>query len=295
MLAIGGLAIAKAQELLRKAVRVAALSFEALDGIPDALHPQLHLLRGQKGQIETAKAMRQELKGASKPPQERHHNRVQDPYSLRCIPQIHGPSYDSIAHASSIITRELNAVTDNPLVFIDEESIVSGGNFHGQALAMAFDVAAMALSELSNVSERRLELLLNPAFSGLNAFLAPKEGIQSGYMAAQYLSASLVNKNKLLANPSCTDSIPGNVGIEDHVSMGMTSANKLKEIVENLEVVLSTELVAAGQAFHLQNRQPKGKGTKKSYEFLREKVTPLNDDRIISYDIEKGTEVLASL
>jgi histidine ammonia-lyase len=194
-----------------------------------------------------------------------------------------------------VIENELNAATDNPLVFVEHEWVLSGGNFHGQPLAMAFDIAAMAIAELGNISERRLELFLNPHLSGLNAFLATDEGINSGYMAMQYLSASLVNENKLLANPACTDSIPGNVGIEDHVSMGMTSARKLKRLVHNVKVILSIEMLAAAQAIDLRKKKPLGKGTQKIYDAIRKFVPPLYDDRIIAKDVEESVKIFEQI
>jgi len=299
MLSVGGLSLAHAQQILVNADKIAALSFEALEGLPDALNPLIHHARGQPGQIHSAKALLNELKGSylfdpNCPHLKRR--RVQDPYSLRCAPQIHGPSYDAIQYAIQVIERELNSATDNPLVFMETGQILSGGNFHGQALALAFDIASMALSEIANVSERRLELLLNPHMSFLPTSLSPQEGLHSGYMAIQYLSASLVNENKLLANPSCTDSIPGNVGMEDHVSMGMTSARKLKRIVSNTRVVLAIEMLAAAQAVDLRGVAPMiGKGTKKTYAVLRSFVAPLTEDRIVSYDVDQAVAAFGEL
>lgn len=287
MLAVGGLALVEAKKLLDWSDKITALTFEGFKGSLDALDPLIHAIRGHTGQMESARNILSELEGSKQ-----KSKRVQDPYSLRCAPQIHGASRDTVRYACNVIETELNSVTDNPLVFVSEQKILSGGNFHGQYLAMAFDIAAIAISELANVSERRLEQLLNPYLSGLPAFLAPDEGVNCGYMAAQYLSASLVNENKLLANPSCTDSIPGNVGIEDHVSMGMTSARKLKQIVHNTQVVLTIEMVAAAQAIDLRKIKHLGKGTKKTYKALRSKVPPLKNDRIISEDIQKAIQLI---
>ncbi|MBA2728289.1 MAG: histidine ammonia-lyase, partial [Parachlamydiaceae bacterium] len=288
MLSVGGLALISALNILNQADRIAALSFEGLLGHTDALHPEVHHLRGQIGQIESATQLRKELEGSSLYDPDAKHIHIQDPYSLRCIPQIHGPSRDSISHASQIISRELNSLTDNPLVFADEGIVVSGGNFHGQALAMAFDIASIAISEIGNVSERRLDLLLNPRMNGLTAFLSPHPGINSGYMTLQYLSASLVNENKLLANPSCTDSIPGNANIEDFVSMGMTSARKFKKIVENVKVILTAEMLAATQAIDLRKPKTLGKGTSATYRTVRISIPMLIEDRIIQNDLEVG-------
>lgn len=295
MLAVGALAIVEAQKINRKADQIAALSFEGLLGNVDALNPLLNAARKQPGQIETARQVREELKGSSLwNPKQKH--KLQDPYSLRCVPQIHGPCKEAVAYCTAVIERELNAATDNPLVFADQKLLLNGGNFHGEPLALAYDFAAMALSELANVSERRLEVLLNPNLSGLAPFLTPHGGLNSGYMAAQYLSASLVNQNKLLANPACIDSIPGNAGIEDHVSMGMTSARKLRDLVKHVSVVLSIEMLAAAQAVDLRKRKRKlGEGTFKTYSALRERVPMLEEDRIIAEDVKKAVEVFYKL
>lgn len=292
MLSVGGLALVEARKLVNKADQITALTYEGMNACLDALNPSIHELRGQKGQMISARCILEELKDSylSEPNQQKL--KVQDPYSLRCAPQIHGASRDAVSYACQIIEKELNAATDNPLVFVEQEKVLSGGNFHGQPLALAFDFAAMAMSEIGNVSDRRLELLMNPQHSGLPAFLTLKEGIHSGYMAFQYLSASLVNENKLLANPACTDSIPGNVGIEDHVSMGMTSARKLKRIVQNVRTILAIEMIAAAQAIDLRKVKRLGIGTKKTYETIRSVVPMLTADRIISEDLEQALKVL---
>ncbi|MCB0339699.1 MAG: histidine ammonia-lyase [Bdellovibrionales bacterium] len=295
MLSIGSLALYDALELLDKAEKITALTFEGFGGLEPALDPLVHSVRGHPGQIESAKRILRELKGSDLFSPKFKKVRVQDPYSLRCAPQVHGASRDALLYAKQVIERELNAATDNPLVFVGKEKIISGGNFHGQPLAIAFDLASIAVSELSNISERRLELLLNPHLSCLPAFLSPKAGLHSGYMAAQYLSASLVNENKLLANPSSTDSIPGNVGIEDHVSMGMTSAKKFRKIVENCSVVLGVELLAASQAVELRSNKKLGSGTRKTLQTLRKYVPSLLHDRVISNDVEQSLFALREL
>lgn len=294
MLAVGGLALNVGRKLIKKADQITALTYEALNASPNSLNPLIHEIRGQQGQIDSARQILSELHG-SYLHKSKSRTWAQDPYSLRCAPQIHGPSRDAIHYCSQIIEKELNAVTDNPLVFTVPSKILSGGNFHGQDLAMAFDFAAIALAEIGNVSERRLELLLNPNMSHLPAFLVAEEGINSGYMAAQYLSASLVNENKLLANPSCTDSIPGNAGIEDHVSMGATSARKLKRIANNVCVILAIEMLAASQAIDLRKAKPLGQGTSKIYKAVRRKIPMLKNDRIISEDIAKAVDVFTHL
>jgi len=292
MLAVGGLALYESTKLFEKANQIAALTYEAMSASPAGLNPLIHEARGQQGQIISARAILNQLEGSYLHDSDRKLLRVQDSYSLRCAPQVHGPSYEALQHAKKIIEIELNAATDNPLVFTEESQILSGGNFHGQALAMAFDIACIGLAELGNISERRLELLLNPHMSGLPAFLSLDEGLHSGYMVLQYLSASCVNENKLLANPSCTDSIPGNVGIEDHVSMGMTSARKLKKVVKNLKTILVAEMVAAAQGIDYRGVNSRlGKGTALSYSLIRQAIPTLKEDRIVSYDVEKGMDV----
>lgn len=292
MLSVGTLALASSKTLGYLANLVAALTYEAMTSCTAPLDLKIHAIRGQKGQITSAEMMRGFLKGSylhSEKIQKRH---VQDPYSLRCAPQIHGASLDAFDYTEKIVNIELNAATDNPLVFATEHEILSGGNFHGQPLALAFDFCGIGVSELGNVSDRRLETLMNPNISGLPAFLTPKEGINSGYMVLQYLSASLANENKVLANPASTDSIPGNVGIEDHVSMGMTSARKLKKIVQNTTTILSLEALAAAQAIDLKKITKLGKATKQLYTAIRAEIPPLKDDRIVSNDVEKVVAVI---
>lgn len=295
MLAVGLIPFLEGNALIKLADRIAAVTYEALGANAEALLPQIHRIRGHPGQISSAEAILNELESSYLLEAGREIKRVQDPYSLRCAPQIHGPARDAYRFLSEILEKELNAATDNPLVFRDQGMILSGGNFHGQYLGMAFDMAAIAVAEIGSVSERRLELLLNPHMSSLPAFLTPDEGLHSGYMAAQYLSASLVNENKLLSNPSSTDSIPGNAGIEDHVSMGMTSARKLRKVAENVRVILAVELIAAAQGVDLRGVKKLGKGTKKLYQKIRKTVPMLKKDRMISEDINQGSDLLKQL
>ncbi|MEM1282919.1 MAG: histidine ammonia-lyase [Chlamydiota bacterium] len=293
MLSIGSISLSDALTLALKSDLVTALSYEAMDAHVNALHSRLHELRSQQGQVIVAKNISRFLSGSSLFNTEHSRNRVQDPYSLRCAPQVHGACLDSLLYSKSIISKELNAVTDNPLVFVDENTVISGGNFHGQPLAMALDFACMAVSELGNISERRLEILLNPNTNHLSPFLSSQAGVDSGLMAAQYLAASLVNENKILANPACTDSIPGNVGIEDHVSMGVTSARKLKQITNNTKVIIAIEMLAAAQAIDLKKRKKLGKQTKKLYHALRTSVPKWSIERILSDDVHEAVEVLS--
>jgi histidine ammonia-lyase len=290
MVAVGSLAVHEGVKLAALADLIAALSLEGFQGHVDPLDPRIHALRHHPGQIQSAKKILGALKGSYLfDPLERSF--VQDPYSFRCTPQVHGASLDALDYTKTTLERELNAVTDNPLVFVKSKEILSGGNFHGQPLALSLDTAAMAVAELANISERRLELLLNPHFSGLSPFLAAHPGLESGYMALQYLSASLVNTNKILSHPASTDSIPGNAGIEDHVSMGMTSALKLKKIGEQVKICLAVELLAACQAVDLRKVKKMGKETSRLYQAVRKTIPPLTQDRIVSYDIEKACKL----
>lgn len=291
MQAIGTLALEKALNLCLAADQITALSYEALHANPDTLNPFIHKIRRQQGQQESAACILNELKGSSLFT-ERKPRHLQDPYSLRCAPQVHGACRDALAYAKVIAERELNAATDNPLVHLEEQKIFSGGNFHGEPLALAFDFASLAVAELANISDRRLEVLLNPKMSALPAFLVEEGGLNSGLMTTQYLSACLVNENKTLAHPASVDSIPGNGGIEDFVSMGMTSARKFKQIVDNATVVLSLELLAAAQAIDLQEKRALGKGTYYSYCRLRDKIPYLSKDRILSSDIAIAVDLL---
>jgi len=295
MLALGSLALYEARELIRKSHLVTALSYEAMKASLAPLHPNLNIARGHVGQMIVAHEILKQLEGSYLNIESLETLRVQDAYSLRCAPQVHGASLDGVNYAIQVVETELGGATDNPLVFAEEELILSGGNFHGQPLALGYDMASMALSEMGNISDRRIELMLNPHMSHLPAFLTPDEGICSGYMASQYLTASLVNECKLLANPSCTDSIPGNVGIEDHVSMGMTSVRKMSKIVKHVTVILAAEMMIACQAIDLRKSAPLGKGTREVYDLLRECVPMLDDDRVIADDIYHAVEVFEKI
>jgi len=295
MLAVGAIALYEAKLIIDRSIKICALTYEGMKANLSFLDEEIHRLRGQKGQIDVAKALRQQLSGSKLFGKKMEPLRLQDPYSIRCAPQVIGASMDAVDYAVRITEIELNAATDNPLVFPDKDKVISCGNFHGQPLALAFDFAAMALSEVGNISDRRIELLLNPFMSQLPPFLTPHEGVCSGYMAAQYLASSIVNECKLLANPSSTDSIPGNVGIEDFVSMGMTSARKLKKIQELLGTILAVEWISAAQAVDLRNGGKLGKGSKQTYEGIRSAVPFLDEDRVVAKDVEKAVKQLEEL
>lgn len=228
---------------------IGALSLEAFDGLVSPFDPLIQQIRPHKGQIETAEAIRGLLAGSELSEREKSH--VQDPYSFRCIPQVHGASKDTIAYVSDVIAREINSVTDNPTIFPDDDKIISAGNFHGQPLAIALDSLCIALSELGNISERRVYQLISGK-RGLPHFLVVNPGLNSGFMIPQYTAASIVNQNKMLSTPTSVDSIESSQGQEDHVSMGANSATKALRVAENVERILAIELMNAAQAIEFR-------------------------------------------
>ena len=260
MTAVGALTLYDALNIVKAADIAAALSFEAQNGVVDALDYRLHEIRPHKGQIETAKIL-SELLAGSKMTTRQGEIRVQDAYSLRCVPQVHGASKDAISYVKEKVETEMNSVTDNPIIFPETKEGISGGNFHGQPMALAFDFLGIALAELANISERRIERLVNPALSGLPAFLVDHGGLNSGYMIVQYSAAALVSENKILAHPASVDSIPSSANQEDHVSMGTIAARKAKEIMENVRRVLATEILCACQGIDLRGNKGLGAGT----------------------------------
>jgi histidine ammonia-lyase len=276
-----------AKSLIKTVDISSALSPEALRGTDKAYDPRLHQLRPYAGQITTAKNMLELLKGSEI--RESHLKgdiRVQDSYSIRCIPQIHGASRDTIEYVSSLVGIEINSVTDNPLIFPEEEDHIEGGNFHGQPMALAMDFMAIALSELANVSERRIERMVNGALSGLPRFLMKNGGLNSGLMIAQYTAASLVSENKVLAHPASVDSIPTSANQEDHNSMGSIAARKCFQILKNVQTVIGIELMTAAQAVEFLKPLKCGIGTNLAYNIIRKKIPPLTHDRILSKDIK---------
>jgi histidine ammonia-lyase len=218
--------------------------------------------------------------------------RVQDAYSLRCTPQVHGASKDAINYVKDKVEIEINSVTDNPIIFPETLEGISGGNFHGQPMALSFDFLGIALAELANISERRLERLVNPSLSGLPAFLVEKGGLNSGFMIVQYSAASLVSENKVLAHPASVDSIPSSGNQEDHVSMGTIAARKAREIMENVRRVLSMEIMCACQGIDLRGNKGLGDGTKSVYEAVRKLVPTLDEDRPLYEDINKCEQLI---
>ncbi len=293
MTAIGAITIYDAINLSKMADITASLTMEALSGIITPFDEKVHIARPHRGQINTAKNMLNLLKG-SQMTTTQGQVRVQDAYTLRCIPQIHGASKDAIEYVIDKINIEINSATDNPLIFKETEEVISGGNFHGQPMALSFDFLSIALAELANVSERRLERLVNPALSQLPAFLVEKGGLNSGFMIVQYSAASLVSENKVLAHPSSVDSIPSSANQEDHVSMGTIGARKAKEILENTRKVLAMELLAACQAIDIRGKKGLGAGSDIAYELVRKVTDKITDDKIMYNEINKCEDLIKS-
>ncbi|HHY39188.1 MAG TPA: histidine ammonia-lyase [Clostridia bacterium] len=339
MTAIGSLTLHTARILCRTADVVAAMTADSLGAVGNAFDERLHTSRGHPGQMDSAANLRRVVAG-SKLITRPGEVRIQDAYSIRCTPQVHGASRDAMGYAWAVLGREINAATDNPLFFpsnsgsgtscygsggdalgshdTDEISarddhgavdaygnqfnysnrlnmeVISGGNFHGQPVALAMDFLGIALSELANISERRTEHLLNPMLSGLPAFLTEHGGLNSGFMIAQYTAAALVSENKILASPASVDSIPTSANQEDHVSMGTIAARKARQIAEHVAIVLAIEALCAAQALDFRGVEKAGAGTKAAYRRIREAVPHLDDDRILHDDIEKVRRIVES-
>lgn len=294
MASIGAHTIYDAINLSKTADIAASLTVEALNGITDAFDEKVHRVRGHEGQINTGKNLLTILDG-SKMTSRQGELRVQDAYSLRCTPQVHGASKDCFKFVKEKVEIEMNAATDNPLIFVDEEEVISGGNFHGQPLALPFDFLAIGLAELANISERRLERLVNPALSNdLPAFLVEKGGVNSGYMIVQYAAAALVSENKILAHPASVDSIPSSANQEDHVSMGTIGARKAREILGNARKVIAMEILGACQGIDLRGNKGLGIGTTEAYNVIRDQITKVVDDRIMYIDINTCEDIVKS-
>jgi histidine ammonia-lyase len=295
MASVGGLAVQRARRLATMADIAGAMSLEANMGSKRPFDARIMAIRPHPGQAACAENLRALLVDSELMESHRDCKKVQDAYSFRCMPQVHGASRDALQFAADVLTREINSVTDNPLVFTDggAPEIISGGNFHGQPLAFALDLAAMATAELANISERRVEQLVNPALSsGLTPFLARASGLHSGFMIAQVTSASLVSENKVLCHPASVDSIPSSAGKEDHVSMGSVSAKKLKQVVENVAACLAIELIVGAAGVDQRAPLKPARGVIAAHQTLREHVLPLEDDRPLYLDIEAARRLI---
>ncbi len=292
MTAIGALATIDAIKLTKVADIAAAMTAEAQNGITSAFDPKVHALRGHKGQMECAENLLTLLCGSGLAARTQP-DKVQDAYSIRCVPQVHGASRDAIEYVANAVSREINAVTDNPIIFPDDDEVISGGNFHGQPMALAFDFLGIAVSELANISERRIERMVNPQLSyGLPAFLTKHGGLNSGFMIAQYSAASMVSENKVYAHPASVDSIPSSANQEDHVSMGTTAARKARMMLDDAQKVLAIELVTAAQALWLRCGAEKcAPATRAVYDLIRQTIPPVEQD-VVMYPLLKNAETL---
>jgi len=289
MTAMAALALVRAQRLARVADVACAMSVEALQGTPTSFHPAIHAARPLPGQGRSAATLRALLAGSAIVESHRWCDKVQDAYSLRCAPQVHGASRDLLDHVERTVAVELNAATDNPLVLLDEQLIVSNGNFHGQPIAIGLDCLAIACAELASISERRTERLVNPSLSdGLPPFLvAREEGLNSGFMIPQYVAAALVSENKALSHPGSVDSIPTSAGQEDHVSMGNGAGLKALQVIANAERVLAIELLAGAQGVEFLAPLEPGAGVGAARSFVRTLSGRVREDRSLSADIER--------
>jgi histidine ammonia-lyase len=292
--AIGAGVVLRARNVSKCADAIAALTIEALFGSLKPFDHRLAELKGHAGHARAAANVRRCLADSQVLASHADCERVQDPYSLRCVPQIHGAFKEALAHVEGVLAAELNAVTDNPVLFPDTGEVVSAGQFHGQPLAMVLDYLALALCTLANVSERRTEQLVNPDLSHLPGFLAAKPGLHSGLMIAQVAAAALASESKSLAHPASVDTIPTSANQEDHVSMGVTAARKARAIVTNVEGVLAIELLCAAQAREFHPEVRAGRGAEAARECVRTRVPPLERDRFLHADLVATTEMVTS-
>ncbi|MGP4059105.1 histidine ammonia-lyase [Halobacillus sp. H74] len=285
MTAVGVINMIEAEQLALQCDWISAMTLEALEGIRDAFHPSIHEARGYPEQMEVAARIRRLIHGSQLVTYQGE-KRVQDAYSLRCIPQVHGATWQTLHYVREKLTIEMNAATDNPLILEDGKVVVSGGNFHGQPIALAMDFLKIAMSELANISERRVERLVNPQLNDFPAFLSVNPGLQSGLMIVQYVAASLVSENKTLAHPASVDSIPSSANQEDHVSMGTIGARHASSVIGNSYKVLAIELICSMQALEFRGVERASPLARQLWEAARTVVPEITEDRVFSTDIE---------
>ncbi len=293
MTGLGALAVADARELSKLADVACAMTLEVLMGARVEFDPAIHRVRPHPGQAAAADNMLRLTELSEIISSHRDCHRIQDAYTLRCSPQVHGAGKDTLAHVARVVETEMNSATNNPLIFPDTKTFLLGGNFHGQPVALVMDFLAIACAEWANISERRVERLVNPQLSGLPAFLVRDGGLNSGFMIAQYTAAALVSENKVLAHPASVDSIPTSANKEDHVSMGTIAARKARQVVANAGRVLAVELLCAAQALDLFTNLKPGVGTRRAYDTIRRRVPHLDDDRFLAGDIAAMEELMA--
>jgi histidine ammonia-lyase len=292
MTALGCLTLLRGERLAKTADISGALSLEVLLGTPVAFHRNLQRARPHKGQGISARNLRVLVRDSQIVALHQDCSKIQDAYSLRCMPQVHGAARDALSYVRGVLQVEINSATDNPLVFAEENQVLSGGNFHGQPVALALDFLGLALCQLANIAERRVASLLDPNISQLPAFLAPKGGINSGFMMAQTTAAALVSENKILAHPASVDSIPTSANQEDHVSMGMTAGRKAMRILKNAEMIMGIELICAAQGVDLRSPLKPGHGTMAAYQAVRKRIPRMDDDRILAPDLERAASLV---
>jgi histidine ammonia-lyase len=293
--AVGGLALGRARQLLDLADAFAAMTVDALLGTDRAFDPRIHAARPHAGQQQVAANLRKIIEGSPIRESHRDCGKVQDAYSLRCVPQVHGAVRDVIEFAVRTMEIEMNSVTDNPLIFAAEGDSISGGNFHGAPVALACDIATVALTDLASISERRIERLVNPELSGLPAFLVREGGMHSGFMIAQVTAAALVSESKTLSHPASVDSIPTSANKEDHVSMGPTAAWKLARVVENVAGVLAIEAICAAQALEFRRPLQSSAILEELHGIIRTRIEPWERDRFLHPDLVAAKELLPEL
>ncbi|MFA5582664.1 MAG: histidine ammonia-lyase [Bacteriovoracaceae bacterium] len=294
MLALGALAVKKAKNLMKQADINAALTLDAVRGTASAYDIRIAQLKPQPGQLDVSSNLLKLINGSEIVVSHKDDGKVQDPYSLRCIPQVHGACRQTLRHAEEVLNIELNSVTDNPLVFIETGDVISGGNFHGEALALCMDYLAMGLSEICNIAERRVEKMMNPSFSDLPAFLTKNSGLNSGLMIAHVTIAALASENKYLCHPASVDSIPTSTDKEDHVSMGVTSGRKLHEVIENLEHGLAIELLCNSQGLDFLRPLKTSPVLEKVHALIRKHVDVIEEDRTFHQDIQALADLIIS-
>lgn len=294
MLALGALALVDAKKIVKQADIIACLTLDAVRGTASPFDLRISGLKPQPGQLDVSRNLLTIIEGSEIINSHPEDGKVQDPYSLRCIPQVHGACRQTLRHAEEVLDIELNSVTDNPLVFPETGDVISGGNFHGEALALCMDYLAMGLSEICNIAERRVEKMMNPHFSDLPAFLTKNSGLNSGLMIAHVTMAALASENKYLCHPASVDSIPTSTDKEDHVSMGVTSGRKLQEVVSNVQYGLAIELLCNTQGLEFLRPLQTSPGLEKVISLVRRHVAPIEDDRTFHKDIENLAKLVQS-
>lgn len=294
MAALGAFAIHESHQIMKLADICATYTLDGVRGTSKAYDPLITSLKPHEGQLKSVQNLNRLLAGSEIIDSHENCGKVQDPYSLRCVPQVHGACRQTLEHAHQVFAVELNSVTDNPLIFVEEQKILSGGNFHGEALALAMDYLAMGLSEICSISERRIEKMMNPTFSDLPAFLIEDSGLNSGLMIAHVTAAALTSENKIYCHPASVDSVPTSTDKEDHVSMGVTAGRKLVEILFNVKQVLAIELLCSSQALDFQRPLKSSPAIESIHSLIRTHIPHIFEDRVLYKDIKKIVELINS-